>query len=97
MDKNGSGKLDRHEFAWALKDNGHALTQHEFERIFKFFDKNNDGILDVQEFMSGIRGNLPEKKVAQVDALIELVRDGDVVSLSKMESLFDGSHVPAVQ
>jgi Ca2+-binding EF-hand superfamily protein len=97
MDKNGSGKLDRHEFAWALKDNGHTLTQHEFERIFKFFDKNNDGILDVQEFMSGIRGNLPEKKVAQVDALIEKVRDGDVVSISKMEANFDGSHIPAVQ
>lgn len=64
MDKNGSGKLDRHEFAWALKDNGHTLSQHEFERIFKFFDKNNDGIVDVQEFMSGIRGEIPERKLA---------------------------------
>lgn len=64
MDKNGSGKLDRHEFAWALKDNGHTLSQHEFERIFKYFDKNNDGIISVQEFMDGVRADLSERRVA---------------------------------
>lgn len=97
MDKNGSGKLDRHEFAWALKDNGHTLSQHEFERIFKFFDKNNDGILDVQEFMTGIRGNLSERKIAQVNAFVEKVRDGDIVHIKRMEEIFDSSHVPSIQ
>lgn len=47
--------------------------------------------------MSGIRGNLPERKVAQVNAMVEKVRDGDVVCISKMEEMFDGSHVPAIQ
>jgi Ca2+-binding EF-hand superfamily protein len=97
MDKNGSGKLDRHEFAWALKDNGHTLTQHEFERIFKFFDKNNDGILDLQEFMEGIRGEISQRKRAQVEAWIEKLRDGDVVDLDKLEAMFDGSQLPNVQ
>ena len=97
MDKNGSGKLDRHEFAWALKDNGHTLSQHEFERIFKFFDKNNDGILSVQEFMYGIRGDLTERKVAQCEAFINKVRDGNVVSISNMESLCDLSKLPSIQ
>ena len=43
MDNNGDRRLDRSEFMWGLRENGHKLTPSEFERIFKYFDKNNDG------------------------------------------------------
>lgn len=56
MDNNGDRKMDRQEFMWGLKENGHTLSPSEFERIFKFFDKNNDGRISYDEFLKGVRG-----------------------------------------
>ena len=62
MDNSGDRKLDRHEFQWGLKENGHVLSPSEFERIFKYFDKNNDGKIDYDEFLRAIRGELNERR-----------------------------------
>lgn len=45
-----------------MKENGHNLTPSEFERIFKFFDKNNDGKIDYDEFLRGLRGDMTERR-----------------------------------
>ena len=58
FDANLDSKLDRHEAQWVLKENGHTLSPSEFERIFKYFDKNNDGFISISEFIRGIRGDL---------------------------------------
>lgn len=50
--------MDRYEFMWGLKENGHNLNPSEFERIFKYFDKNNDGKISYDEFLVGLRGDL---------------------------------------
>jgi Ca2+-binding EF-hand superfamily protein len=68
MDVNGNQKLDRSEFAWGLKENGHTLSPSEFERIFKYFDKNNDGAVSFDEFLHGVRGQLNPRRKAIVDA-----------------------------
>lgn len=47
---------------WGLKENGHNLTPSEFERIFKFFDRNNDGKVDYDEFLRGLRGELNDRR-----------------------------------
>ena len=44
------------EFMWGLKENGHNFSNAEFERIFKYFDKNNTGSVDYDEFLKTIRG-----------------------------------------
>ena len=62
MDNSGDRKLDRNEFQWGLKENGHVLSPSEFERIFKYFDKNNDGKIDYDEFLRAIRGDLNERR-----------------------------------
>ena len=67
MDNSRSGKLDRYEFMWGLKENGHDLSPSEFERVFKFFDKNNDGVINYNEFLSGLRGHLNVRRKAVVD------------------------------
>lgn len=43
---------------WGLRENGHDLSPSEFERIFKYFDKNNDGKVDYDEFLRGLRGDM---------------------------------------
>jgi len=60
FDINGDNRLDRHEVHWLLKQNGHFLSSSEFEQIFRYFDKNNDGVLTLTEIIHGVRGDLGE-------------------------------------
>ena len=64
MDQNGDKKMDRYEFQWGLKENGHDISPSEFERIFKYFDRNNDGKISYDEFLRGIRGEMNERRRA---------------------------------
>ena len=58
--------MDRNEFMWGLRENGHTLSPSEFERIFKYFDKNNDGKISYDEFLRGIRGDMNQRRLALV-------------------------------
>lgn len=60
MDDNGDKSLDRYEFQWGLRENGHKLNPAEFEKVFKYFDKNNSGRIDYNEFLRAIRGEMNE-------------------------------------
>jgi len=71
MDNNGDKKLDRYEFQWGLKENGHDITPSEFERIFKYFDKTNNGKIDYNEFLVALRGDLNARRQRLVDAAFD--------------------------
>lgn len=62
MDTAKTGRMDRYEFMWGLKENGHTLSPSEFERIFKYFDKNNEGTIGYDDFLSTLRGELSPKR-----------------------------------
>ena len=80
MDNNRDKRLDRYEFQWGLKENGHTLSPSEFERIFKFFDKDNNGKINYDEFLRAIRGDLNERRRGLVHlAFKKLDRTGDGV------------------
>jgi len=66
MDNSGDKKMDRNEFMWGLRENGHSLSPSEFERIFKFFDKNNDGRISYDEFLRGLRGDLSQRRIGLI-------------------------------
>jgi len=66
MDNSGDKKMDRNEFMWGLRENGHSLSPSEFERIFKFFDKNNDGRISYDEFLRGLRGELTQRRIGLI-------------------------------
>lgn len=51
---------------WGLKENGHNLSPSEFERIFKYFDRNNDGKVNYDEFLRGIRGEMNDRRISIV-------------------------------
>jgi len=43
-----------------LKEAGQVLGPSEFEKIFKFFDKNNNGSISYHEFVETVRGPLSD-------------------------------------
>jgi len=51
MDLIGDKKLERKEFQWGMKMNGHELSPAEFERLYKYFDRNNTGKINHEEFL----------------------------------------------
>jgi len=93
-DASGSKKLDRHEFAWILKENGHRLLPLELERLFKYFDRNSDNEISYEEFIEAIKGELnPRRKVAIEDMFrnLDVARNGkiplaDLLSCYRVES-----------
>nr|XP_022303658.1 calmodulin-like isoform X2 [Crassostrea virginica] len=49
IDKSGDGKLQKAEVAAAMRDIGH-FTEEEIDKMIKKADKNNDGVIDLEEF-----------------------------------------------
>ena len=66
MDNNRDKKMDRDEFMWGLRENGHSLSPSEFESIFKFFDRNNDGRISYDEFLRALRGDLSQRRIGLI-------------------------------
>ena len=91
MDDSGDRKLDRMEFQWGLKENGHGISPMEFERIFKYFDKNNNGKINYDEFLRAIRGDLNEYRKNLVGlAFQKLDKTGDgIVNIDDLKGSYN--------
>jgi hypothetical protein len=89
FDSNLDSKLDRHEAQWVLKENGHTLSPSEFERIFKYFDKNNDGFISISEFIRGIRGDLSAYRLSVVKDVFEKIAPSGEISVDDLLARFD--------
>lgn len=78
-DVNCDARLDRNEIQWVLKQNGQNLSPSEFERLYRYFDKNNDGYISTSEFIKGVRGELNAVRVACVaDAWRRIAPSGEI-------------------
>eukprot|EP00173_Palmaria_palmata_P002152 Plantae.Rhodophyta-Palmaria_palmata.ctg23364.p1 GENE.Plantae.Rhodophyta-Palmaria_palmata.ctg23364~~Plantae.Rhodophyta-Palmaria_palmata.ctg23364.p1 ORF type:complete len:154 (-),score=39.04 Plantae.Rhodophyta-Palmaria_palmata.ctg23364:154-615(-) len=51
FDKDGSGKISANELEAVLRGFGQSLTPEEIEDTLREADKNNDGEIDIQEFI----------------------------------------------
>lgn len=96
MDDSGDRKLDRMEFQWGLKENGHDLSPAEFERIFKYFDRNNTGKIDFDEFLVTIRGDLNDFRRHLVGlAFQKLDKTGDgIVNIDDIRQAYNVDYHP---
>ena len=53
---NGDRKIDKEEFYFGLKDQGVTITKKEAEALLEYLDTNDDGYVNYDEFLYGIRG-----------------------------------------
>ncbi len=52
-DRNKSGDIDAKEFRQVCKDLGHGdITDDKIEELFKRVDKNSDGVINWEEFLT---------------------------------------------
>lgn len=86
IDHSQDKKIDRYQFQWALKENGHTLAPSEFERIFKYYDKNNEGKISYNDFLQNVRGNMNEKRMQLLHMIFKKIdkQNSGVVSLEDL-------------
>jgi len=66
MDFNGNGRLDPTEFEQALAAFGLFPKKVELQALIKFYDTDGDGNVSYDEFISGLRDELTERRRAMV-------------------------------
>jgi Ca2+-binding EF-hand superfamily protein len=57
-DDDRSKNLDIQEFQKCLHDFRIGLSKPDGERLFKIFDRTGDGVIDYDEFLRGVRGEM---------------------------------------
>jgi Ca2+-binding EF-hand superfamily protein len=98
MDNNRDRHLDRYEFEWGLRENGHRLSALDMERLFKYFDRSKDGKISYDEFLRAIRGDMNERRrnlVLQAYRKLDKNKDGKV-NIEDMRIAYDVSFHPNV-
>lgn len=56
LDIDGNGKVDVQELRKVLLQGDEKLDDDEAEKIIEEFDTNGDGMIDIEEFISGVLG-----------------------------------------
>eukprot|EP01002_Notosolenus_urceolatus_P003692 NODE_1976_length_1235_cov_38.827993_g1640_i0.p1 GENE.NODE_1976_length_1235_cov_38.827993_g1640_i0~~NODE_1976_length_1235_cov_38.827993_g1640_i0.p1 ORF type:complete len:359 (+),score=73.50 NODE_1976_length_1235_cov_38.827993_g1640_i0:80-1078(+) len=99
MDDNHSLNLDRDEFLTGLADYGLDLAPHQIDELFKAFDTNGDGSINMTELLVTLRGQLNTRRRIVVErAFKKFDRDGSgVVNLVDLRSVYDVARHPKVQ
>jgi hypothetical protein len=99
MDDGGNRMLDKQEFYWGIKDMGVNITKREAEILIDFLDTNQDGQLNYDEFLVGIRGCPNETRMAVIDqafAKFDADNNGRITS-ADLAPVYDCSFHPKVQ
>lgn len=96
MDYNGNNKLDASEFEQALAAFGIFPKKVELQALMKFYDIDGDGNISYEEFLSGMREELTERRVAMVKKAFKML-DKDSsgkITVSDIAGIYDVSMNP---
>jgi Ca2+-binding EF-hand superfamily protein len=95
----GNKKIDSQEFFSGLREIQVQVTQAEADKLMSILDTNNDGHIDVTEFLVAIRGTLNEKRQAMVDkAFLKFDADGSgVITAADLKGVYNCNFHPKVQ
>lgn len=98
MDSDGSGDLDFGEFRKALDDYRVGCTGPEADQIFAIFDHNRNGVVNFEEFMLTILGELSQYRqniIRQAFAALDRDQDGQL-DFEEIKAHFDPTRHPDV-
>ena len=98
MDDNGDRKIDKQEFYYGLQDLGAGVTKREADLLLTLLDINQDGSVNYDEFLVGIRGKPNEERQKVIDqAFCKFDSNGDgCVTAADLSTVYDCSSHPLV-
>jgi Ca2+-binding EF-hand superfamily protein len=75
-----------------------GLSPVEAKMCFDYFDKNGDGVIDIDEFVRGMRGELNEIRRPVVDAaFVKFDADNTgFIDINDIRGVYDASFHPKV-
>jgi Ca2+-binding EF-hand superfamily protein len=96
MDFNGNNKLDSQEFEQALAAFGIFPKKVELQALMKFYDTDGDGSISYNEFLSGLKDELSERRLNMVKKAFHMLdRDGSgKITISDLQGIYDVSMNP---
>jgi calcyphosin len=99
IDDGGNRKLDKQEFYWGIKDMGVNISKRESEILIDHLDTDQDGQVNYDEFLTGIRGMPNELRMAYIDkAFCKFDSDGNGrITAADLAPVYDTSFHPRVQ
>lgn len=97
LDKDKSGKLDKPEFETCLNRCGIFGSKSEISSIYKYFDKDGDGI-SLEEFLCALKEPLNSRRQNIVDRAFRVMdRDGSgEVTSDDVKHLYNAKDNPLV-
>ena len=99
MDDNNSRSLDKYEFTKAITDYMLGFTEGEMQTLFGYFDFDNSGLIDFDEFVRSIRGPMNQNRQRIVmQAYAKLDKDGNGwVDINDIKGTYNATKHPDVQ
>ena len=96
MDNNGNKKLDAGEFEQALAAFGLFPKKVELQALMKFYDVDGDGNITYDEFLSGLRDELSERRLAMVRKAFQHLDtdESGKITVSDISGIYDVSMNP---
>jgi len=93
------GSLDMDDFRWGLRNFGIILSNEELGTIFNAFDRNRNGVVDFQEFISVLKGEINEKRVQLIQKAFTVLseRFKGEITFENLVKAFDAKHHPDVE
>lgn len=99
MDDNGNRLLEPEDFKWGLINYGIYLNDQELSSLIRAFDRNGDGVVNFDEFLVTLKGQINERRlklVAQAYEKLDKNKDGRV-TLDDIAKTYDASKHPEVR
>eukprot|EP00605_Chrysophyceae_sp_TOSAG23-4_P001099 GSChrysophyteH1.ASY1.ANO1.1205.1 assembled CDS len=98
MDDSGDKKLDKNELKYGLRDYGIELNIRELDEIFSYFDRDRNGVIDITEFLVGVRGDLNDRRKKCIRMAFDILdSDGSgYITIEEIADVYDVSHHPDV-
>jgi Ca2+-binding EF-hand superfamily protein len=94
----GNRKVTKEEFYIGLKDFGVTISKKEAEALLEYLDTDDDGCINYDEFLKGIRGKPNQRRQTFIDkAFYKFDKDGSgVITSADLRGVYNCSSHPKV-
>jgi Ca2+-binding EF-hand superfamily protein len=98
FDTNGDRLLDQQEFYWGLKNLNCSISKREANVLLVYLDTSKDGLVDFNEFLTGIRGQPAAERAEVIQRAFNKfdVYGQGCIQISDLESAFQCPRHPKI-